>query len=70
MQLALTKSNANNVRLMQLADDLTQMIESAAAERTRNLGTMQAAAIALALASFLFIVFYTLRSLRRSDRVA
>ena len=70
VQLALTKSNANNVRLMQLADDLTQMIESAAAERTRNLGTMQAAAIALALASFLFIVFYTLRSLRRSDRVA
>ena len=69
VQLALTKSNANNVRLMQLADDLTQMIESAAAERTRNLGTMQAAAIALALASFLFIVFYTLRSLRRSDRV-
>ncbi len=70
VQLALTKSNANNVRLMQLAEDLTQMIETAAAERTKNLGTIQAVAIGLALASFLFIVFYTLRSLRRSDRVA
>lgn len=70
VQAALIKSNANNVRLMQLAEDLTQLIETAAAVRTRNLGTIQTVAIGLALASFLFIVFYTLRSLRRSDRVA
>jgi len=44
--------------------------ESSAAERTKNLGTIQTVAIGLALASFLFIVFYMLRSLRRSDRVA
>jgi HPt (histidine-containing phosphotransfer) domain-containing protein len=68
VQAAFAKSN--NVRLMQLADDLTQQIESAAAARTKNLGTIQTVAIGLALASFLFIVFYTLRSLRRSDRVA
>jgi len=67
---ALIKSNANNVRLMQLADDLTQLMESATAERAKNLGTIQTLAIGLALASFLLIVFYTLRSLRRSDRVA
>jgi signal transduction histidine kinase len=67
---ALIKSNASNVRLMQLAEDLTQLIERAAAERTKNLGMIQTLAIGLALASFLFIVFYTLRSLRRSDRVA
>lgn len=70
VQTAFAKSNANNVRLMQLAEDLTQLIETAAAERTRKLGTIQTVAIGLALASFLFIVFYTLRSLRRSDRVA
>ncbi|MFA4970410.1 MAG: ATP-binding protein [Sulfuritalea sp.] len=70
VQSALIKSNANNVRLMQLAEDLTQLMESAAAERAKNLGTIQALAIGLALASFLFIVFYTLRSLRRSDRIA
>lgn len=70
VQTALTKSNANNVRLMQLAEDLTQLIESAAAERTKKLGTIQTLAIGLALASFLFIVYYTLHSLRRSDRVA
>lgn len=70
VQTALTKSNANNVRLMQLAEDLTQLIESSAAERTKNLGTLQTVAIGLALGSFLFIVFYTLRSLRRSDRFA
>lgn len=70
VQTAFAKSNANNVRLMQLAEDLTQLIETAAAERTRNLGTLQTVAIGLALGSFLFIVFYTLRSLRRSDRFA
>jgi two-component system chemotaxis sensor kinase CheA len=70
IQAALTRSNANNVRLMQLADDLTQLIEGAAAARARDLTRIQTAAIAIALANFLFIVFYTLRSLRRSDRVA
>lgn len=70
VQAALIKSNANNVRLMQLADDLTQLMETAAAERAKNLGTIQTLAIGLALTSFLFIVVYTLRSLRRSDRVA
>ena len=70
IQAALTKSNANNVRLMQLADDLTQLIEGAAAARARDLTRIQTGAIAIALVNFLFIVFYTLRSLRRSDRVA
>lgn len=70
IQAALTRSNANNVRLMQLADDLTQLIEGAAAARARDLTRIQTTAIAIALANFLFIVFYTLRSLRRSDRVA
>lgn len=70
VQAALTKSNANNVRLMQLADDLTQLIEGAAAARAKDLTRIQTAAIAIALANFLFIVFYTLRSLRRSDGVA
>lgn len=70
IQAALIKSNSNNVRLMQLADDLTQLIEGAAAARAADLTRIQTAAIAIALTNFLFIVFYTLRSLRRSDRFA
>jgi signal transduction histidine kinase len=67
---ALNRSNANNVRLMQMADDLTQLIESAAAARARNLTLIQTVAIVLASVNFLFIVIYTLRSLRRSDDLA
>lgn len=70
IQAALIKSNANNVRLMQLADDLTQMIEGASAARARDLSRIQTVAIGLALVNFLFIVFHALRSLRRSDRLA
>jgi two-component system chemotaxis sensor kinase CheA len=66
----LNRSNANNVRLMQMADDLTQLIESAAAKRARDLSLIQTVAIVLASINFLFIVVYTLRSLRRSDDLA
>lgn len=67
---ALNRSNANNVRLMQMADDLTQLIEGAAAARARELTLVQTVAIVLASINFLFIVIYTLWRLRRSDEMA
>lgn len=70
IQAVLNRSNANNVRLMQMADDLTQLLESAAAARARELTLIQTVAIFLASANFLFIVVHTLRSLRRSDELA
>jgi len=70
VQVAVTLSNTHNVRLLQLADDLTRRQESLAAERTRSLRYVQSGAIALAMLNFLFIVIHVARSLRQSDRKA
>lgn len=68
--VAVTLSNTRNVRLLQLADDLTRHHEGIAATRTRSLRHLQFGAAALALINFLFIVIHVTRSLRRSDREA
>lgn len=70
MQYALAKSNSNNVRLMQVADDITQHLEAVGTRHASELSTIQTGAIVVASLNFLFIVFYALRSLRRSDRIA
>jgi signal transduction histidine kinase len=69
-EIALNRSNATNVRLLQIADDLTAHLEDAAAARANRLKLTQAAAITAATIIFLFIVVYALRSLSRSDRIA
>lgn len=70
VQAAVTLSNTRNVRLLQLADDLTRQQEELAAERAHLLRYLQSGAIALALINFLFIVIHVARSLRQSDRKA
>jgi signal transduction histidine kinase len=69
-EIALNRSNATNVRMLQIADDLTAHLEAAAAARANRLKLTQAAAITAATLIFLFIVIYALRSLSRSDHVA
>ena len=70
IQTAVTLSNTRNVRVMQLADDLTRHEERLAAERARSMRYVQFGAIALALLNFLFIVVHVARRLRRSDHEA
>jgi two-component system, chemotaxis family, sensor kinase CheA len=65
-----SKSFATNVRLLQDIDDLTQHLEESASARANQLKLVQAAAIAIALINFFFIVFYAFRSLANSDRIA
>ncbi|MBK6636967.1 MAG: Hpt domain-containing protein [Rhodocyclaceae bacterium] len=69
-EAAQNRSNATNVRLLQIADDLTAHLESAALARANRLKLTQAMAITAASVIFLFIVVYALRSLSRSDRKA
>ncbi|MBK9523157.1 MAG: Hpt domain-containing protein [Rhodocyclaceae bacterium] len=64
------RSGATNVRLLQIADDLTGHLESVAAKRANELKLVQAAAILLASINFLIIVVYAFRSLKRSDQIA
>jgi len=67
VEAARIRSNTTNVRLMQIADDLTSHQEEVAAARARKLKFLQGAAIVVAALIFLFIVEYTFRSLRRSE---
>ena len=64
------RSFATNVRLLQIADDLTGHLETVAAKRANNLKLVQAVAIVLASINFLIIVVYAFRSLNRSDKIA
>nr|WP_246264642.1 ATP-binding protein [Aromatoleum toluvorans] len=70
IESAVTLSNTRNVRLMQLADDLTAEQERLAADRARWMRTLQSGAIGAALLMFVFIVMHVARRLGRSDRAA
>ncbi len=70
VEIAATKAVARNIRLMQLADDLTQHLENQAVSTAARLRYIQMAAILLALVNFAFIVFKFLRALEKSDRSA
>ncbi|WP_172642469.1 ATP-binding protein [Azoarcus sp. KH32C] len=70
VQATFTLSDTRNVRLLQLAGDLTQHQEALAAERAQSMRYLQFGAIGLALLNFLYIVVHVFRSLRRSDREA
>ncbi len=67
LDIAMNKVVARNIRLMQLANDLTQHLEQQAVASTRQLRSIQVAAIVLALFNFAFIIFKFLGALRRSD---
>jgi HPt (histidine-containing phosphotransfer) domain-containing protein len=70
IEIAATKFVTRNIRLMQLADDLTRHLESGAIDTAGRLRTIQLVAILLALLNFVFIVFKFVRALRKSDRAA
>ncbi len=70
VEVAATKFIGRNIRLMQLADDLTQHLESTAIARATTLRQIQVIAILLALLNFIFIVVKFVRRLRESDRAA
>lgn len=70
IEAAVTLSNTRNVRLLQLADDLTREQERLAADRARSMRALQSGAIAVALLMFVFIVVHVARRLSRSDREA
>lgn len=67
---AATKAVGRNVRLMQLADDLTRHLEAQAVARAAWLRYIQVGAILLATLNFVFIVFKFIRRLLHSDRAA
>ncbi|MCA1973260.1 MAG: Hpt domain-containing protein [Caenispirillum sp.] len=70
VEIAVTKVVARNIKLMQLADDLTRHLEAEAVANASRLRSIQLTAILLALANFAFIVFKFVRTLRASDRAA
>lgn len=70
VESATTKAVARNVRLMQLADDLTLHLEARAVSRAAWLRYIQLGAILLATLNFLFIIFKFIRRLLDSDRQA
>jgi signal transduction histidine kinase len=70
VEITVNKLVARNIRLMQLANDLTQHLEQQAMASTRQLRTIQVAAIMLALVNFAFIILKFVRALRQSDRAA
>lgn len=70
IEIAVTKVVARNIRLMQLANDLTQHLEAGAVATAGRLRSIQLGAILLALLNFVFIVLKFVRALRRSDRAA
>lgn len=67
---AVNKAVTRNLKLMQLADDLTRHLEEVAQSRAAWLRYIQIAAIFLATLNFVFIVFKFLRRLSASDRQA
>lgn len=68
VDIAVNKVVARNIRLMQLANDLTAHLEEQAIASTRQLRSIQVAAILLALVNFAFIILKFVRALRRSDQ--
>lgn len=70
VEIAASKFVGRNIRLMQLADDLAQHLQSSAIERATTLRQIQLGAILLALLNFIFIVVKFVRRLRESDRAA
>ncbi|AYH44282.1 ATP-binding protein [Azoarcus sp. DN11] len=70
IESAVILSNTRNVRLLQLADDLTEEQERIAADRAHWMRTLQSGAIGAALLMFVFIVLHVARRLFRSDRAA
>lgn len=65
---AVNRAVTRNVRLMQLADDLTRHLEAQAVSRAASLRYIQLVAIFLASLNFFFIVFKFIRRLLESDR--
>lgn len=63
-------ATARNVKVMQLAGDLTDTLERSAQTRATEMRKIQLIAILLAVLNFIFIVFKFVRSLRLSDRAA
>ncbi len=70
VEIATSKFVARNLRLMYLADDLTQHLETTAVSRASLLRRIQFTAIVLALLNFVFIIVKFVRRLRESDRAA
>lgn len=70
VEIAATKFVGRNIRLMQLADDLTQHLQTTAVDRASLLRRIQVGAILLALLNFVFIIVKFVRRLRASDRAA
>ncbi|MCG8612453.1 MAG: ATP-binding protein [Pseudomonadales bacterium] len=65
---ALNYSQANNLVLLRLMNDLTNELESVAASKATRLRMIQTVGISLAVLNFFIIMFHFLRQLRDSDR--
>lgn len=61
---------ARNVKIMQQAGELTEILEGSALQRASSMRQIQLVAITLAFLNFLFIIFKFVRQLRTSDRQA
>ncbi|MCU0756127.1 MAG: ATP-binding protein [Xanthomonadales bacterium] len=58
----------NNVKILGLMNELTSALEVQATERAARLRVIQIAALATALMLFAYIVFFSLRNLRKADQ--
>lgn len=63
-----SKAVGRNIKLMQQATELTELLEVSAAQRAGQMRSIQMIAIALAMLNFVFIVFKFVGSLAASDR--
>jgi signal transduction histidine kinase len=66
---AVSYGRANNVKLLERMNDLTNHLEREASAKASRLRMIQTAGIALALLNFAFILVHFLRQLRESDQV-
>ncbi len=57
----------NNIELLDVMNDLTESIEYTASKKVEKLRFAQAVAIILAVINFIFIMFFSLKKLRRAD---
>jgi hypothetical protein len=57
----------NNIALLDVMNELTAAVEYVADSKTKKLRNFQATAIVLAVVNFFFILFFSLRRLRKSD---
>ncbi len=60
-------ARTNNVKILQLMNDLTTALERQAQQRAATLRVIQLTAIVIALSLFAYVVFFSLRNLRRAD---